>query len=476
MFMRTVYDDRLAQAAYIFGCQRTGEAIVIDPQRDIERYVHLARQHGLRLVAAAETHIHADFLSGARELAERSGARVYLSDCGDDAWKYGWIGKRRDGGSYDAKLLGDGDAFRIGQVEFRAIHTPGHTPEHICFQVTDRGGGASEPLGIATGDFMFVGDLGRPDLLESAAGQRGAAEPAAHRLYQSVQRIASWPEFAQVWPGHGAGSACGKALGAVPQSTVGYERRFNAALRHSGDERGFVASILAGQPEPPAYFARMKQDNRDGPAILGGLPNPPPVDAAQLAALPTDAVVLDTRPWPEFRRAHLPRSLNVSLDSMFPTLAGSYIDPARDVYILADEHELFDVVCDLVHVGIDRVRGWIPRAALPQYAQAGGALAQSRETDVSAARDLIASRSPTLLDVRSDAEFADGHIDGARRINYTRLSLHAAELPRDRPVLVNCRSGARSARACAYLEHLGFEAINLVGGVMAWEQAGLPLR
>jgi len=176
MFFRMVYDDMLAQAAYLIGCQRTGEALIIDPERDIDRYVKIAESERLRITAIAETHIHADFLSGARELAEATGARLFLSGMGGKDWSYQWLDKKKDGGSYAHTLLRDGDSFKVGNVEVKAIHTPGHTPEHICFQVTDRGGGASAPMGIATGDFVFVGDVGRPDLLESAAGLKGAAE------------------------------------------------------------------------------------------------------------------------------------------------------------------------------------------------------------------------------------------------------------------------------------------------------------
>ncbi|MCA9565738.1 MAG: MBL fold metallo-hydrolase, partial [Myxococcales bacterium] len=251
MFMRMVYDDKLAQAAYLIGCQKTGEAIVIDPERDVDRYIDLAKQNGLRIVATAETHIHADFVSGSRELAERVGAKVYVSDEGDADWKYQWLDKKVAGGSYDYQLLHDGDTFSVGNIDFQVIHTPGHTPEHIVFLVTDRGGGATEPIGVATGDFVFVGDLGRPDLLESAAGIAGMMEPSARRLYGTLKTLDKIPDYVQVWPAHGAGSACGKALGAVPMSTVGYEKRFNPAIKAASSEQNFVDFILSGQPEPP---------------------------------------------------------------------------------------------------------------------------------------------------------------------------------------------------------------------------------
>ncbi|MGH7539581.1 MAG: MBL fold metallo-hydrolase, partial [Gemmatimonadota bacterium] len=256
MFFRQIFDDKLAQNAYLIGCQQTGDALVIDPQRDIDRYVALAKTEELRIVAVAETHIHADFLSGAREFAERFGTRVYLSDEGDENWKYTWPAN----GDYDAVLLSDGDTFGIGRIELTARHTPGHTPEHLAFLLVDRGSGASEPMGLVSGDFVFVGDVGRPDLLETAAKVSGAREPSARRLWASIQRFLELPEYLQVWPGHGAGSACGKALGAVPETTVGYEKRFSPAIdRARRGEEPFVRFILEGQPEPPLYFARMKR-------------------------------------------------------------------------------------------------------------------------------------------------------------------------------------------------------------------------
>ncbi|CAA9340091.1 MAG: MBL-fold metallo-hydrolase superfamily, partial [uncultured Gemmatimonadaceae bacterium] len=263
MFFQRFYDTSLAQASYLIGCQQTGEALVVDPTRDARLYLDAAARERLRVTHVTETHIHADFVSGARELAHQAGAQLLLSDEGGAEWRYGYAGEA------GAQLLRDGDRVAVGNVVVEALHTPGHTPEHLSFLVTDAPAHAG-PWGILTGDFVFVGDVGRPDLLEKAAGQAGTMEAGARTLFRSLERFRALPDHLQLWPGHGAGSACGKALGAVPSSTVGYERRANWGVA-TLDEEEFVRLVLAGQPEPPRYFAEMKRVNRAGPRLLGGL-------------------------------------------------------------------------------------------------------------------------------------------------------------------------------------------------------------
>ena len=470
MFMRIIPDETLAQAAYFIGCQKTGEAIVIDPQRDVDRSTKLAAEHGLEIVAVAETHIHADFVSGSRELAERVGATVFVSDEGDADWKYEWLDKKAGGGSYDHRLLTDGDTFRVGNIELKAIHTPGHTPEHLVFMVTDLGAGADEPIGIATGDFVFVGDLGRPDLLETAAGQAGAMEPSARRLYKSIGALDAVPDFVQIWPAHGAGSACGKDLGAVPTSTVGYERRFNPAIQAARDEQHFVDYILSGQPEPPLYFAAMKRVNKAGPPILGGLPIPDRVTVHDLERLETSRVALiDTRDWDDFRAGHIPGSLSLPLTKSFPSDAGSMVRETDEIVLIVAPDRLEDAVRMLIRIGLDRITGWCPPEDL------GGAdrsrFATIDEIDAREASPMVDDGAVAVLDVRRATEFAEGHIPGAMNIAHTRLAAHTDELPRDTTLLVHCKSGKRSARASAYLARAGFDILNLRGGFEAWESA-----
>ncbi len=474
MLLRLIYDEILAQAAYLIGCQKTGEAIVIDPQRDVDQYTSLAAQHGLRIVAAAETHIHADFLSGVRQFAEQ-GVTAYVSGEGGEDWNPRWLYKKQGGGgagSYKHRLLRDGDTFTIGKIELRAIHTPGHTPEHLSYAVTDRGAGATEPIGLATGDFIFVGDLGRPDLLETAAGHAGATDPAARALAAAARKFLVLPDHLQVWPGHGAGSACGKALGAVPQTTVGYERRTSPALKLAGDERAFVDFILEGQPDPPRYFARMKRQNRDGPPLLEAIPAPgelAPTDLRAGAGAGDAPVIVDMRPWPAFRAGHIRGSLWAPLRPTFPGIVGSYIEETRPIALVGEPGEIDRAVRCCVRIGLDNARSWTPAAAIDALGREG-ALEAIREVSAAEAESLRARGAP-VLDVRSAAEHGAGAIPGAINIPHTRLTERLAEIPRGE-IIVHCRGGTRSAHAASLLAARGFTPLNLAGGYDAWSALG----
>ncbi|MEM6647938.1 MAG: MBL fold metallo-hydrolase [Bacteroidota bacterium] len=457
MLFRQIFEPKLAQYAYLIGCQRTKEALLIDPQRDIDRYVDLAKAEGVRIVATAETHIHADFLSGVREFAEQHGTHCYLSDAGDAEWKSNWA-KDRD---YDVTFLCDGDAFRIGNIGFTVLHHPGHTPEHISFLVTDHGSGADDPMGLVSGDFVFVGALGRPDLLETAAGHAGAQRPSAERLYHSVIDFLDLPDHLQVWPGHGAGSACGKSLGAVPQSTVGYERRFNASIdvaRHGAEP--FIDAILDGQLEPPMYFGRMKQQNRDGVPPLGNLPQPKRLSADALAALPDNTVVLDTRRDRSAAMAkHLAGSLYTPFNKQFNTLVGCYVaDAETPLVLLIDEAHVEEAVRDLVRIGYDRIVGYAPLGDLDTLFETSGA-AQIEEIDFAEVAARQQQHGVTVVDVRRRDEYNAGHIPGAINAAHTRLAEHLDRLPRADTLLVHCLSGGRSAYAAAYLAQQGFSVV-----------------
>ncbi len=459
MLFRQLFDPHLAQYAYLIGCQKTKEALLIDPQRDIDRYVKAAEAENLKIVAVTETHIHADFLSGVREFAANHGAKAYLSDEGDNDWKYAWANE--DG--LDIQLVKNGDAFHVGNIKVDVIHTPGHTPEHICFMITDVGGGASEPMGLVAGDFVFVGDLGRPDLLETAAGELGAREPSARALYDSVQKLRGLPEYLQVWPGHGAGSACGKALGSVPQTTLGYELRNNASiLAGNGGQAAFMDWILDGQPEPPLYFARMKKENKAGPALLGALPRPPRVSIAEASV--DGAVLIDTRSSSEFFSGHLAGSILAPFDKSFPTVVGSYVTPEQAFFLVADEDDVEEIVRDLVRIGLDDIRGFITPEDLTT-----AELTTSEVIDFNELALRMHGSPVCVVDVRRQDEYDLGFVEGSVHVPHVRLLERMKELPSDETLLVHCQSGIRSAVATALLNASGYNAVYVNDHFKNWK-------
>ncbi|CAN5779057.1 MBL fold metallo-hydrolase [soil metagenome] len=469
MFLRQITDTALAQNVYLIGCQRTGEAIVIDPERDVDRYLKVAKENGLRITSVADTHIHADYLTGARELMEHHDATGYFSSAGGADWQFEWA---RD--YPKAKFLSDGDSFQVGNILFKAILTAGHTPEHLSYLVTDIGGGATEPMALLSGDFLFVGDVGRPDLLESAAGQRGAMEPAAHALYASLRAMAAWPEHLQILPAHGAGSACGKALGAVPNSVLGYERKYNQPLLAalSGDEKGFVKDILAGQPEPPVYFARMKRDNCRGPVLLpgGALPTPVHFTAAQIVQFSKNAegVVLDLRSdRAAFMQRHVKGALYAPLPGgKLPIVAGSYVEETQSMALLLEkESDLDEVVRQLSRIGLDGIAGWATigevMASLDDHPECIGHIPSIDTSTLAGA--LALHPGARVLDVRGDAEFKAFHVREALHIPYTRLLPRLPEIPSTGALYVHCGSGLRASLAVPYLARKGYEVIHVDG-------------
>ncbi len=465
MFFQQIFEPKLAQYAYLIGCQKSGEAIIVDPMRDVARYQVIAKKNGLSIVGATETHIHADYLSGLRELAEQ-GVKVLASDEGDADWKYEWI----IGSDYNHQLLKDGDEFAIGNIKFTVVYTPGHTPEHISFLVTD-GAAANEPMGLLSGDFIFVGDVGRPDLLETAAGQVGAMDGSAKTLYKSIEKFKTMPEYLQLWPGHGAGSACGKALGAVPESTVGYEQRFNGSIRAAVSEKDFVDFILEGQPEPPLYFARMKRDNKSGPKVLGKIPVPERKSVQSMigASRTSHAVIIDARlDRVAFMNAHIQGSLYAPFNNTFNTIAGSYVEEDEDIYLIINEEHVSDAVLDLIRIGLDNIKGYATPDDLDEFGASGGALFSTEVIDFKKVDELMATQEYNLLDVRKKSEFDEGHYPEAINIAHTRLADRVDEIPIDKPVLVHCKSGARAAVASAMLAREGLVVHYINDAVDPW--------
>ena len=471
MFFRHFYDEQLAQASYLVGCPITGEALVVDPNRNIDSYLRTAEAEGLRVSHVTETHIHADFVSGARELAHRAGARLHLSGAGGPDWCYAYAVEA------GAALLREGSTFRVGRVEIAVLHTPGHTPEHLTLLVTDTAT-ADQPMGALTGDFLFVGDVGRPDLLERAAHIAGTMELGARQLFRSLQRLRQLPDFLQIWPGHGAGSACGKALGAVPQSTLGYEKRFNWAFAVEGED-AFVAAVLAGQPDPPRYFGRMKRINRDGPRLLGAPRRPDRLPVERLGTLlAAGAIVVDTRPAREFALGAVPGTINIPLNRGFATWSGSLLPYDGELYLLLDDRRdssVDGVVRQLAGIGLDRVGGYFGSEVLEALRESRSSLQTIPRIDAAELRAASLNGRLALLDVRNLPEWAAGHLPGASNIPVADLEERLAEVPRDRLVVVHCQSGSRAAIAASLLRARGVADVQVFsGGYAEWSGAGFP--
>jgi hydroxyacylglutathione hydrolase len=463
MLLRRLFDDQLAQAGYIVACEHSKTALVVDPNRNVQQYIDAAARDNVRIIGVTETHIHADYVSGSRELARNTGAQLYLSGEGGPDWQYSFASES------GAELLMNGSQFSIGDVRLEAVHTPGHTPEHMTFLVTDTAVG-NDPMGAFTGDFIFVGDVGRPDLLERAAGFAGTMEAGARQLFKSLREFKKRPDYLQIWPGHGAGSACGKALGAMPQSTLGYEKLFNWALVENDEER-FVEEVLAGQPEPPAYFARMKHVNRQGP---GDSPHeiPPRVDAARIAgALANATTVVDTRHQRDFAMYHARGTINVPRNKSFLTYAGSLLPYDKDVLFIGDASESGrkSLLADLALIGLETIAGIFPEESISDLIAAGVRSDSVAEASVS---DVASNGASNILDVRSRAEYAEGHIPQAINIPLGELPQRLAEIPEGK-VIVHCQGGSRSAIAASILQHSGRDDVsNLSGGFTEWAQAG----
>ncbi|HEX7917759.1 MAG TPA: rhodanese-like domain-containing protein [Gemmatimonadales bacterium] len=466
MIFQRFFDDKLAQASYLVGCVATGEAVVVDANRDVEPYVRAAEREGLRIVAVTETHIHADYLSGSRELAARTGAKLHLSDCGPAEWKYGFAK------SDNARLLKEGDEIVVGNVKLRVLHTPGHTPEHLSFLVID-GAATTQPMSVITGDFVFCGDVGRPDLLEKAAQVKGSAESAAKVMWKSLEKFRALPDHLTVWPGHGAGSACGKGMSSVPCSSVGYEKAVNWAFQ-AKSEKEFVDGVLAGQPEPPAYFATMKRLNRDGPRVIGGMRVPELLDFSKLPT-PNSQIVVDLRSGADFASGHIPGSLSIPLNKSFTTWAGSLLPYDQDLVLLFPDRDaagLKEAVRDLALIGLDRIAGYWTVDAIEWWKEQGRPF---QTVNTMTAKEVASGNGRVIVDVRARSEWDAGHLKGAIHIPLPELADRMQELPTDQPLVLHCQGGSRSMIAASLLQAHGVSDVtNLTGGYGAWVKAGLP--
>lgn len=467
MLLKRIYEDALAQASYLIACDQTGQAIVVDPNRDVERYLRAAKDEGVTITDVTETHIHADFVSGARELARRAGAHLLLSGDGGPDWQYHFAS------SEGARLLHHGDRFQVGTVEFEARHTPGHTPEHQCFLVTDSTM-SERAVGMLTGDFLFVGDVGRPDLLERAAHMGGTMETMARDLFRSLRALRELPDYLQIWPGHGAGSACGKSLGALPSTTLGFERVANWAFQIDKEDE-FIRAVLAGQPEPPGYFARMKIVNRAGPPFWPEMDTLPEIHVPGIRrALATNVAVIDVRPSAEFAIGHIPGTLSMPMGDSLATWAGTLIDEQHDIVLIADDSARLRAAQRVLSlIGLDRVVGWAGISARMTWEAEVGPLVRVRQV----APDAVAGEGRTVIDVRRTSEWDEGHVPGARHVYLGELAERIDDLPRDTPIALHCQGSTRASIAASILQSKGFtDVANVSGGYRAWTAAGLPVE
>jgi glyoxylase-like metal-dependent hydrolase (beta-lactamase superfamily II)/rhodanese-related sulfurtransferase len=453
LIFQQFYLGCLAHASYLIGSE--GVAAIVDPQRDVQIYLDTAAQLGLRIAHIIETHLHADFVSGHQELAERTGAAIYLGQA--------------SGATFAHRPVADGDTIDFGQCHIEFLQTPGHTLESVSIVVTDRQQGAT-PVAVLTGDTLFIGDVGRPDLCDT----KSPAELAG-LLYDSLrQKLLALPDEVLVYPAHGAGSMCGRNISADRSSTIGRERRTNYALQPMDRER-FIELMTHDLPARPEYFARDVDVNRHGAPALTSLPPLAVLPAREVDARRQQGVIiLDTRPATSYCAGHIPGSLQIGLGGQFASWAGAVIGLDRDLILVAEDPAAAEESrLRLARVGIDRVQGLLADG-IAGWAAAGLPLAMTGQIPVS---DLQELRSEfTVLDVRRPAEWAAGHIPGALRYPLDGLRASLSTIDRTRPLAVHCKGGYRSIIACSLLEAAGFpEVTNVAGGFDAWSAAGLPV-
>ncbi|MFI7687879.1 rhodanese-like domain-containing protein [Nonomuraea sp. NPDC049655] len=459
MFFTQYYLDCLSQASYMIADEGTGRAVVVDPRRDVSEYLADARAHGLTVVGVVNTHFHADFVAGHLELADSTGA---------------WIGYgRRAETEYPIRKLGDGERISLGDVTLEIMETPGHTPESISVLVHEH---AEDPVpyGVLTGDALFIGDVGRPDLLASVGvtpGELGAM------LYDSVQnRLMGLPDAVRVFPAHGAGSACGKNLSAEKQSTIGEQRATNYACAPM-DRETFVALVTAGQPAAPGYFAYDADLNRRDRARYDASAAPVPLTLDGFTELrAAGTVVVDARDPQDFAAGHLRGAVNVPADGRFAEQAGTVLDPAAELVVMAPQNREEEVVTRLARIGFDRVAGYLRNPDDALVALAAEVAPASRLTAAQLRAALAGDAPPVVVDVRTAGEReANGFIDAALHMPLSELPARSGELPADRPVVLHCAGGHRSSVAASLLRHRGFQDVSdVLGGYAAWALSAEP--
>lgn len=463
MIFEQFYLGCLAHASYLIGDEHSHLAAVVDPQRDVEQYVAYARGHGLRIAYAILTHLHADFLAGHLELRDRTGATICLGAAA--------------AAEYAFTPLADGDTIDLGRVRLQALSTPGHTPESISLLVFDLDQSDTHPHAVLTGDTLFVGDVGRPDLRVSLGW---SAASLANRLYDSLRtKLLTLPDDSLVYPAHGAGSLCGKALGNEMFSTIGEQRRWNYALQPMTRE-AFVDLVTADQPDAPPYFTHDAVLNaKERPTLEASLAiGLTPLTLEQLLERQrTGAQILDTREAADFAAAHLVGSQNIGLGGQYATWAGTILSPQRPIVVIAEPGREEESAVRLGRIGFDNVVGYLQGGLQSLASRPELTESTERLSPAVGAERLQSKQPPQLVDVRTAREYEEKHIEGSTSIPLNRLAERAHELDRDQPVLIHCAGGYRSSIAASLLGQQGFRRVSeLAGGVAAWEAAGLPLQ
>lgn len=462
MYFQRYYLNCLAHASYMVGDEEAGVAAVIDPQRDVDQYLADAAESGLQIRYVFLTHFHADFVSGHIELQERAGAKIYLGAQAD--------------AEYDFVPVKDGDTVEFGKVRLRVLETPGHTPESISILWYDLERSDREPHAVFTGDTLFIGDVGRPDLLASVGF---TAEQLADMLYDSLHtKLLSLPDETLVYPAHGAGSLCGKQLGNEPFSTIGDQRKYNYALQPM-DREEFKAVVTAGQPDAPAYFVH--------DAILNRKQRPPLEETLKHALVPLEldevlrvqqkgGQIVDTRDPADFAGAHLAGALNIGLDGRYALWAGTVLDKNRPIVVIADEGHEEESVMRLGRIGFDHVRGYLHHGVKALQSRPDLIDITNRITARALAERLDDCEPVVVVDVRSASEWEAGHIPGSLNVPLSNLADRMFEIPRDKPVVLYCRTGYRSLIAASMLQAEGYHQLfDMVGGITAWNRQQFPL-
>jgi hydroxyacylglutathione hydrolase len=453
MLLKHFFVEKVAHSSYLLAGKKT--CAIIDPQRDVDVYLHAARELGVTITHILQTHLHADFISGHMDLAKRTGAKIYAPRSAQCA--------------FDHVALSEGDTVLIEEIRLDVLETPGHTPEHACYVVTDTTRGET-PIGVFSGDLLFVGDVGRPDLFP------GKAEKLADQLYHSLHdKILGLADHCEVYPTHGAGSLCGRSMAAKYQTTIGYERRFNPALQIK-DKAAFIQSLTSDMPPAPDHFSRCSEINRCGPVLVADLSALQEMEIAPFKQKLADPgiIVLDIRSYASFAGLHVPKAWHIDQAGNFPTFAGWVLPTDKDILLVSDSYqEAFEANVWARRVGVDRIIGCLI-GGMTAWASAGQVTADIHLLSAENLHDMVTGKDTiVLVDVRTPREYADSHIEGAVNIPAPDLRTRHKELDPQKPTILICSSGNRSSLAASILGQHGFEALhNVAGGMTGYSTAG----